>query len=292
MPTIKLYLKFLIIVFIIVSCSGDSDNSDNSKKSKNPDQIDNIDLSDKLGLDSGEVKMFTMPTPLQTAAALKIMGVDYDDHLLLKNGNITSDSDIDLSLALGMYMVDLGYTTIYNNNQKSLSYAQDIQSIMDELPISYYVNDEFRKRFKENIDNQDTLCKIILQGYNDANQYISETENEGMGILILTGSYIEGFYLISSADINTKWKNEYDNLFIQQKLFLDNFIMLLNNYTGNEKIKAVVQNLELLKEAFDEVNIYFNSDKEAYEMKRPISQKTKEKMKTIISKIRKDMTVS
>ena len=287
--------NFWILLFITSvitsSCSNDTESDrDNVNLSNN--QIATINLPEQLGLDSGEVKMFTMPTPLQAAATLKIMEVDYNDHLLLDNGVVFSKSDIDLSLALGMYMTDLGYTTIFNNTQKSLSYANDIQHIMDELPIGYYVNDAFKKSFKNNLDNQDSLCKIILEGYNDANQYISETGNEGIGLLILTGSFIEGLYLVTSSDIKTKWVQEYHNILIQQKLFIDNFILLLKGYTSNSNIAALHKNLLLLKVAFDEINIYFDEETESYQLKKPITVKDKEKIKTICSKIRSEIIVN
>lgn len=287
--------KFWILLFITSvftsSCSDDTDtNKDDVNLANN--QIANINLSNQLGLDSGEVKMFTMPTPLQAAATLKIMEVDYSDHLLLDNNVVVSKSDIDLSLALGMYMTDLGYTTIFNNTQKSLSYANDIQHIMDELPIGYYVNDAFKKSFKDNLDNQDSLCKIILEGYNDANQYISETENEGIGLLILTGSFIEGLYLVTSSDVQIKWVQEHHNILIQQKLFIDNFILLLKGYTSNPNIAALHKNLLLLKIAFDKINIYFDEETESYKLKKTITVKDKEKIKTICSKIRNEIIVN
>lgn len=285
------WILLFITSFIASSCSNDTEtNQDDVNLSNN--QIANINLSHQLGLDSGEVKMFTMPTPLQAAATLKIMEVDYNDHLLLDNNVVVTKSDIYLSLALGMYMTDLGYTTLFNNTQKSLSYANDIQHIMDELPIGYYVNDAFKNSFKNNLDNQDSLCKIILEGYNDANQYISETENEGIGLLILTGSFIEGLYLVTSSNIQIKWVQEYHNILIQQKLFIDNFILLLKGYTSNPNIAALHKNLLLLKVTFDEINIYFDEETESYKLKKPITRKDKEKIKTICTKIRSEIIVN
>ncbi len=284
----NLSIFFVIVSFLIFSCSGD-ENSDENTSNSSDTSIDNIDLPNELGLDSGEVKMFTMPTPLQIATALRIMKVDYNENLLLENGNIAVGSDVDLSLGLGMYLTDLGYATVYNNTQKSLSYAKDIQFIMEELPIALYINDGFRKRFNDNIDNQDSLCKIILEGYNEANQYISETENEALGLLILTGSYIEGLHLATSSNVSNIWLEEHDNIFIQQKLFLDNFLVLLDGYSANTKIAMVIEKLTTLKTAFDEINIHFNDETENYELKDPITPANRKKINMLITDLRDEI---
>ena len=281
-------LLFVILSMLLFSCSGD-ENIDSSSNISEDNLIDKINLPDQLGLDSGEVKMFTMPTPLQIATALKIMNVEYDENILLENGNISVASDIDLSLALGMYLTDLGYTTVYNNTQKSLSYITDIQFIMEELPIAMYMNDGFKKRFSNNIDNQDSLCKIILDGYNEANQHIAETQNESLGLLILTGAYIEGLHLASSSNVSTKWADEHTNILIQQKLFLDNFLVLLEGYTNNVQIDAVVAKLKVLRTAFDKMNISFNDKTGKYELDSSVNVEFKNEINLIVSELRNDM---
>ncbi|MBL4594689.1 MAG: hypothetical protein JKX68_12870 [Flavobacteriales bacterium] len=282
------WLLLLIIPFLILACTDDED-FENNPDNINEALIEKINLPDQLGLDSGEVKMFTMPTPLQIATALRVMKVDYNKSLLLQNANIAVGSDIDLSLALGMYLTDLGYVTVYNNTQQSLKYAKDIQFIMEELPIAMYVNDGFKKRFHANIDNQDSLCKIILEGYNEANQYISETENEALGLLILTGAYIEGLYLASSSNVSNIWLEEHDNLFIQQKLFLDNFMVLLDGYTNNTKVAAVVNKLTKLKIAFDEIDVHFNDVTESYELEKSITPTNRNKINSLITELRNEI---
>ncbi len=274
--------------FIIFSCSGD-ENSELIMEASEDTLIEQINLPNQLGLDSGDVKMFTMPTPLQIATALKIMNVDYNGSLLLEHGNIGVSSDIDLSLLLGMYLTDIGYSTVYNNRQQSIDFAKDIQFIMQELPIALYVNDGFKKRFNDNINNQDSLCKIILDGYNEANQYISETENEALGLLILTGAYIEGLHLATSSNISNIWLEEHNNIFIQQKLFLDNFLVLLDGYTLNSKIAAVVNKLTKLKIVFDEISISFNDETEAYELTTPITPSIRVKINKLITDLRNEI---
>ena len=276
-----------VISVILISCGDDS--AKNSEPIIDDYASDSIKLSEELGLDSGEAKIFTMPTPLQTASALQVMGVEYQNSLLLGNKLVTSKSDINLSLSLGMYMVDLGYCTVYNSPQKALDYAKDVQEIMEQLPIAYYVNNKFKTRFKNNINSRDSLCKIILQGYNDANQYITETENEGIGLLILTGAYIESFYLITNSKIDAKWQAEYNSMIIQQKQFVDNFLTLLAPYQVDDEINEVYVLLSELNHTFDGIEINFNDKKQAYELVKPIGFEKRNEMKTDVLEIRNSL---
>jgi hypothetical protein len=281
----KSWISFFFLLAFGCSCSDNDEIIFDSETSLQP-LIERVDLPKHLGLKSGESKVFTMPTPLQMGTALSLMDVSYNESILWPHGDVLKTSDIDLSLTLGMYLTDLGYTTVYNNTQKSIRYAKDIQYIMDELPIAYYVNDGFKNRFNQNRENQDSLCKIILEGYNEANQHIIETENEGLGLLVLTGAYIESLHLVFSSDFPAEYVNEYNRVFIQQKLFLDNFIILLSGFKKNPEILIVLNHLKELKIMFNVFQISFNENSQIYNLKNPLTESDIPKLKKGIDKMR------
>lgn len=287
MISLNFWKKLFFIPFLLLACSEENELSQVTKTGDS-EKMETINLSEKLGLNGDDVKMFTMPTPIQVAAALKVMDMDYNESLLLENGKINLSSNIYLSLSLGMFLTDLGYTVVHNNHQKSLDYAIDVQYIMENLPIPTYINNGFKSRFKANIENRDSLTKIILEGYYEANQHITQTHNEGMGLLILAGSYIEGLHLSTSYN-SSNWTQEYDNMLIQQKLFLNNFLTLLDGYTSNTTIAIVVEKLTQLKVVFDEIEIRFNDQTESHELVKPISSKDITKINDLIKVLRNDI---
>ena len=287
MISLNFWKKLIFVPFILLACADDS-AIDTSNKIKDAEKMEPLNLPEKLGLGVDEVKMFTVPTPLQIASALRVMNVDYNENLLLENDKINLSSDIYLSLSLGMYLTDLGYSVIYNNRQKSLNFAKDVQYIMENLPIPTYINDGFKSRFMNNIEDKDSLSKIILEGYYEANQQITQTHNEGMGLLILTGSYIEGLHLASSFN-STHWVKEYDSMLIQQKLFLQNFITLLDGYNSNSKIAMILDQLNELQLIFEGIEIQFNDQTKSHELVQPFSLDDKEKINEIVSALRIDI---
>lgn len=272
----------LLLFTLLFACTDDKKLENDST---DLESIPQIELSEHLKMDSGEVRMFTMPTPLQIATTLKLLNVEYNDQLLLPKYNGFYKSKVELALGLGAYVVDMGYTTVYNNYQKSINYGHDVQQIMEKLNISHYINKSLVERFQKNIDNQDSLCQIILSTYNEAHSYFNQ--DEGLGLLILTGGYIEGLFLATQNISNQKWVDESNNLIIQQKLFLDNFILLLDGYSENSKIKSIVVDLNQLKVSFDEIKIYSNPDKQGdYSLVQPISRVNLEHIKKKVALIR------
>lgn len=272
----------LLLLTLLFACSDDKKQENDSA---DLESIPQIELSEHLKMDSGEVRMFTMPTPLQIATTLKLLHIEYNDQLLLPKYDGIYKSKVELALGLGAYVVDMGYTTVYNNYQKSINYGQDVQQIMEKLNISHYINKSLVERFQKNIDHQDSLCQIILSTYSEAHSYFNQ--DEGLGLLILTGGYIEGLFLATQNISNQKWVDESNNLIIQQKLFLDNFILLLDGYSENSKIKSVVVDLNQLKVSFDEIKIYSNPDKQGdYSLVQPISKLNMEHIKNQVATIR------
>ena len=71
---------------------------------------------------------------------------------------------------------------------------------MNELGIVSPLTRNMIKRFEANTTNQDSLSKIILEAYEESHKFFQRNEREGMGLLILTGCFIEGLYLASSID--------------------------------------------------------------------------------------------
>lgn len=276
-----------IVSLFFLSCESNTNTSDNVA---NVESIPSVSLTEHLKMDTNEVRMFTMPTPLQVATSLKMMHVDVNNSFLLPH-HISYKSDVDQALGLGAYIVNLGFTTVYNNYQESINYAQDVQQLMEELNISYYLNDDFITRFKNNATNQDSLSKLILKSYSDAHSYFNQ--DEGLGLLILTGAYIEGIYQASNFFEHRNWKEQHDVMLIQQKLFLDNFILLLNAYTQHSKIKKLVNDLQGLKLVFEEVEIYSDPNNNGdYVLQKKIDYSTKTKLKEAIGKLRNKLLIT
>ena len=153
------------------------------------------------------------------------------------------------ALNLGVCGIDMGYSTVYDQKQSSLYYLSKIQKLTEELGVAGGFNVTTMQRFKNNMENQDSLYFIILQSFNDVHKYFQESDRASTGLLIITGGFIEGLYLTAGL---TQTNNDFRlvNLLAQQQIFLDNLIELLDFYNTHPEILELSKQMKDLKIAF------------------------------------------
>ena len=282
---IRNWLFLLIISTVFFSCSDDPQQDKSDGSINEP-----VDLTDHLKMDSNEVRMFTMPTPMQLPTTLSLLEAEYNPDLLLSTDQRVYSSNNQEHIYLGMSIVDLGYTTVYNDQQNSIAFAKNIQQMMENLHLTAYTNNKLIRQFERNKENQDSLYQIILGTFGEAHQYFVENEQEQAGLLILLGAYIEGAYLFTQSSVSGQYMEEIDQTLVQQKMFLDNFILLIGAYTDQKDMLELHTELQKLGTAFEGIEYkHVEGSNKAYEVK-PIKPQVKENIKNIIFNIRKQLT--
>lgn len=246
---------FSIVVLSSCSTGGGKDENANS-----------LDSNSTKGphLDSNDLRVFTLPAPLQVATLLKTQDLKYNEKILLpsqKTGTIVYSSNYLEALNLGIYTIDLAYSTVYEQHQTALNYVKIMQSMVQDLGITGGVSKRMVDRFENNIRKQDSLYRIILQSYSQANEYFQSNKREEIGMYILSGSYIEGLY------ISLHFKEIPNNMVLrnlvgQQKLFLENIVELLQYTEEKPETVDLLVKLMSIKKEFDTISaVYDESDK-------------------------------
>ena len=230
------------LFLFVIACNGNKQNPNNTEVVNN--NSDKSEVSDS----SKTLKVYTLPAPLQIATAVKTFDLSYSDKLLAPTNKSTTSYPTNYlkALNLGVLGVDMGYTTVYDQKQAALYYLSKVQKLTEELGIAGNFNLATIKRFKDNINNQDSLYYIILQSFNDVHKYLHENDRAGTGLLILTGSFLEGLYLTTQFTHNKK-DNRLINLISQQQVFLDNLIELLQNQNDKKEAAEILDQLKELK---------------------------------------------
>ena len=107
---------------LISSCGGPKANEEAG------DDLPDTDTVKAVALNVGG-KLFSVPSPMQTALLIQKSGVAYDKSILNagnKNGQYVSDYS--RSLNLGIYGADLGYVSMYNQTQDAIGYLGAVKS--------------------------------------------------------------------------------------------------------------------------------------------------------------------
>jgi len=239
-----LYLLLPFSICLITSCQ--------STQTETGDKT-NI-TSDSLNGNEGEVTLYSLPAPMQIPSSIKEANpVFYKDILVPdKNPGASFSSSFKKALNLGVFGVDMGYATVYEQGQTSINYLSNVVRLADELNITGSIDPQVVDQYKNNLTKKDTLSYLILKSFNDINTKLTESNRNDIAILILTGSFIEGVHLTTA--IYAKQKSPViANLIGQQKLFLDNILEILPQYNSDEEIKNLNTQLAELKPVYDSI---------------------------------------
>lgn len=243
----------IIIALILSSCNNNTQKvSEIAEGTLQP-------LTEKNDNSVQQNEVHGLPAPMQIANAIKTTNAAYSEHFLLSlNNKDATTSNFTKMLVLGMCAVDLGYANVYEQKQTSINYFSSSVKTADELKIIDPIDPSIIKRYKENVNNQDSLTSFTLSTFKKIHANLLINNRTDDAYLILTGSFIEGLYLSGKIYEKGKDKNLV-NVIGQQKIFLESITKLLPQYKDKKEIADLIIQLNDLKNIFDQVEITYKS---------------------------------
>lgn len=245
-------LLFSFMALVAISCGDDATKDDNS---------DNIEVEQKdpnknqlLELDG---KVFSIPSPIQTAFLIKNSGMTYNKDVLNVPSKVTSYStNFKKAVNLGIYGADLGYVTLYDQTQDAISFLTAVKTLGDDLGVSSAFDMELVERFEKNIGNQDSILSLVSEAYKSSDRYLKGNDQNDISALILAGGWIESLYFTTNS-IKLKSNKEIINRVGEQKNTVYNLIQLLTPYYNKPDFASLIDNLMELNELFEKVEITY-----------------------------------
>lgn len=217
-------------------------------------------ITDTVASDSTPLKIYSLPAPLQIPNAIKGFKTKYSETFLTPTNTNEAkyNTNFQKAVNIGIYGIDMGYAMLFDQTQTAIDYFSRTARLSDELKILGAFDKKIIEDFRRNISNRDSAIYIVLSSFNNARSYLTSDNRKEIGLLISTGSFVEGLHL--STQIYKKEKsNEVVMLIGQQKLFLDNIVELLSAYNEQEDIKNLNDKLVDLKKVYDSVNITYKA---------------------------------
>lgn len=245
-------IALLFITLVAFSCGDDvptddkSGNDDVEQKDPNNSQL--------LELDG---KVFSIPSPIQTAFLIKNSGATYNKAILNVPSKVTSYStNFKKAMNLGIYGADLGYVTLYDQTQDAISFLTAVKTLGDDLGVSSAFDMELVNRFEKNIGNQDSLLSLVSEAYKSSDRYLKSNDQNDIGALILAGGWIESLYFTTNS-AKLKANKEIINRVGEQKNTVYNLIQLLTPYYSKPEFSTLVDDLMELNKLFEQVQITY-----------------------------------
>lgn len=145
-------------------------------------------------------KLFSVPSPIQTALLIKNTGSNYERDLLHSPIEVDNyATKIDMALNMGIYATDMAYASLFDDGQTALNYFKAVEKLSEKLEISGAIDVSLLKRIASNVGNADSLMVLSSRFFRDADLYLKDNNRVDVAALILAGGWVESAYLTTLA---------------------------------------------------------------------------------------------
>ncbi|NNC83052.1 MAG: hypothetical protein HKN79_05700 [Flavobacteriales bacterium] len=241
---------YVLIIFsaLLFSCGGGGTEGESSDDLTTFDAEKHAD-SDVIKLDG---ELFSIPSPMQSAIFLKENGTGFREELLISPSNLDSyQTGAQKAVALGVFGAELGYVSMYEENDKALSYMNAARKIADDIGISGAFSERLIERFSDNVGMPDSMVVLVSDIYEAADAYLKGNERNDVAAMVLFGGWIESLHLTckeAEAGSETIMKRV-----AEQKSGFERLVRMMSKYSENTFMQDLQSDIDDLSKAYAEV---------------------------------------
>ncbi len=265
----------LFILLVLSSCC-----EDNNAKYNNSDTSSIALISDNSKSTTINNKLFGIPSPFLTAnIGKKLKAKFHIEFLNPVEKHKTYFTSFKQAINLGIYGADLSYLTIYNYISNVESYIVTMKLLSEELGVGKNVDKKTLELIEANANNRDSLMYLIAKMFRNSDAFLFNNDRKDIGVIILSGGWIESLYLITQT-LQYEKNQEIIDFVGEQKQPLNNLIELLNPYYQkvSTEYDKLIEELTELARIFDQVEFEYKYEKSTFDTIKKI---------TIINNVRK-----
>jgi len=248
---LKYSLPLLIAIFMTACGQRSSDNLE-----VNMDDVDTGEL--QLSSESMNDIIQNLASPIEVAALINALNVPYSASYLADPESLsTNTTSFEMAYYLGALSADLGYLNMYQKTGSEINYLSTINQLADALQIGQFFDFATIKRLATSGTDLDSLMFISVNSFNNMDEYLRKTGRSNLSALMIAGVWIEGLYLATQVARENN-NEELRTMIGEQKLVLNDLLLVLNNYRNEVAIVRYINDLEIIKNAYDNVKITYN----------------------------------
>lgn len=260
--SIKSKLPFLLTAFLLlgaVACTDDP-GADEVKIDDSAVDDQDADGSKALKIDG---RVFSVPSPAQTALMLKNLGMGYDKGLSASPelaSQLTSKEE--KALLMGMYGADLAYSVSFQDGQTGITMFKAIEGVAADLSLENAVDKNLVDRFMSNVGNDDSLLVLSGVAYRAADQYLKRNDRNDISSLVLAGGWLETMH-IALAVYAAEENEELAQRIAEQRSALNNLVSVMESSSTNQKVSDLISGLGELNQLFQAVPVSYDFEEPA-----------------------------
>ena len=245
----KSILLGLLCTSVLLSCGSDETEQDN---------IDQEVFDPNSSLNTiFDGKIFSIPSPVQTAYLIKQLDLSFDEALLNDDAAVNEYvTEYQQALNLGIYGTDLGYSALYSQKNTSLKYLNSVEKLTSQLGLDAAFDTSFISRFEGNSTDEDSMIILMSDAFKKADNFLKNANRKSTSALILAGGWIESVYI--ACELNSKKESKDIKRRIgEQKQSLSSIVDLLKEYNKGGSNDDLIAGLEELKDSFEKVSFNY-----------------------------------
>lgn len=195
---------------------------------------------------------YAVPTPNELFEIIKIQGGEQKVGLVNPLDNRSKYVELkSKALNFGVYSADLAYMSCFGIGTEFLMYFKAIEEMGEELGISGAFDKDLMERIENNEGDSDSLFEISNETYYDSYLYLEENDKGVELCLIMAGGYIESLFIICNLVDKFDAKDPVVEKIGDQKLVLENLMDFILQYSDDQMVSEVLDDLISLSEVFE-----------------------------------------
>lgn len=252
------YLMITLLLIVTYSCQESGSDVANDDDFNIPDSLlQESESVPEISNQSMEDLVQNISSPIEMASLIKETGSKFAPEMLASTKNLDKyTTSFKKSLNLGILGADLGYLNLYSQNRFVINYLTAIKSLAEDLRVGQFFDFKTLKELASSGENLDSLTYLSVHSFNKIDQYLRENHRTNISVLIIVGVWIEGMHFTTQINEQLKIKEISDRI-AEQKIILNNIILILENYKGDENFNKLLTQLKKLKEIYEPVEITY-----------------------------------
>jgi len=193
-------------------------------------------------------------SPVEVTTLINSLDIPFSASNLPNPENLLIDTNpLEMAFHLGMLYTDLGYINIYEKMDIGERFLTNIDQLTSTLHIDQYFDLVTIKRLATS-SSMDSLLYVSVNSFNLMGNSLRESNHGDQSALMITGAWIEGLYLATQAILRDDSEHLL-NMVGDQKLILNDLLLVLNFYNDEALLENYISDLEKIMNLYDEVEI-------------------------------------
>ena len=194
-------------------------------------------------------------SPMEVATLINSLNIPFSASKLPNPENLSTEGNpLELAYHLGMLYTDLGYINIYEQTEIGESFLTSVDQLTTTLRIGQYFDLATIKRLSAGSSSMDSLMYVSINSFNHMGNSLRESNHGDQSALMISGAWIEGLYMATQATLHND-SEHLRNMIGDQKLILNDLLLVLNFYNGESLMKNYIADLEKIMSLYDKVEI-------------------------------------